>query len=117
MPIRGGYANHVMIVTSGEMMSLYAAGNIAQAVRNFGKRGYAKLAGLIQNSRNVENEDELVRRAASEFETEILYAVPRNTAVQTAENQGKTVIEACPNSQMADCYQALADRVLEVIGE
>ena len=32
MPIRGGYADRVYIVTSGEMMSLYAASNIANAV-------------------------------------------------------------------------------------
>lgn len=43
MPIRGGYAKDVVIVTSGEMMSLYAASNIASAVKNFGKRGYVKI--------------------------------------------------------------------------
>lgn len=41
MPIRGGYADDVLVVTSGEMMSLYAASNISQAIRNFGRRGYA----------------------------------------------------------------------------
>ena len=53
MPIRGGYADYVLIVTSGEMMAMYAATNIASAIKNFGKRGYAKLGGFIQNSRNV----------------------------------------------------------------
>ena len=47
MPIRGGYAKDVYVVSSGEMMSLYAANNIASAIRNFGKRGYAQLRGLI----------------------------------------------------------------------
>ena len=56
MPIRQGYADHVFIVTSGEMMALYAASNIAQAVKNFGSRGYARYAGVILNSRNVANE-------------------------------------------------------------
>ena len=116
MPIRGGYADHVMIVTSGEMMALFAAGNIAHAIRNFGKRGYAKLAGFIQNSRNVEGEDERVRLAAEENGTGILHIVPRDRSVQLAENQGMTVIEAYPDSPMAACYQALADKVLEVTG-
>ena len=53
MPIRGGYAREVFIVSSGEMMSLYAANNIAQAIRNFGKRGYARLTGLILNAKNI----------------------------------------------------------------
>ena len=42
MPIRGGYAREVFIVSSGEMMALYAASNIAQAIKNFGRRGYAR---------------------------------------------------------------------------
>ena len=116
MPIRGGYADHVMIVTSGEMMALFAADNIAHAIRNFGKRGYAKLAGFIQNSRNVEGEDERVRLAAEENGTGILHIVPRDRSVQLAENQGMTVIEAYPDSPMAACYQALAEKVLEVTG-
>ena len=33
MPIRNGYADEVYIVTSGEMMSLYAATNIVSAVK------------------------------------------------------------------------------------
>ena len=53
MPIRGGYADEVCIVTSGEMMALYAATNIAHAVKSFGKRGYASLRGLILNAKNI----------------------------------------------------------------
>ena len=34
-PIREGYAEKVLIVTSGEKMALYAANNISSAVRNF----------------------------------------------------------------------------------
>lgn len=114
MPIRGNYADHVFIVTSGEMMALYAATNIASAVKNFGKRGYAKLAGFIQNSRNVENEDEIVQKVADENETSIVKIVPRDGAVQTAENDGMTVIEALPESKMAEEYRDLARRVLGV---
>ena len=114
MPIRGGYADDVLIVTSGEMMALFAAENIARAIKNFGRRGYAKLAGYIQNSRNVEHEDELVKTAAKENETKVLYVVPRDRTVQMAEKQGKTVIEAYPESDMARCYRSLADKVLEV---
>ena len=114
MPIRGGYADYVLIVTSGEMMALYAASNIASAVKNFGKRGYAKLAGFIQNSRNVENENDIVQKVAEESETSILKIIPRDGAVQTAENAGMTVVEALPESTMAEEYRDLARRVLEV---
>lgn len=115
MPIRGGYADYVFIVTSGEMMAMFAATNIAHAIRNFGKRGYAKLAGFIQNSRKVENEDELVEMVARENETQVIKIIPRDGAVQIAENDGMTVVEALPDSEMAKEYEDLAVRVLEVM--
>ena len=117
MPIRGGYAKDVVIVTSGEMMSLYAASNIASAVKNFGKRGYAHYAGVILNSRNVPDEENTVRKALKEIGGDIIYTLPRDSAVQEAENQGKTVVEALPESHMAECYRNLARQILEVTTE
>lgn len=113
MPIRNGYADFVFIVTSGEMMALYAASNIVSAIKNFGNRGYAKYAGVILNSRNVENEVEVVQKALDEIGGKIVQVVPRDGLVQLAENQGKTVVEAYPESEMAGVYMQLAERVLE----
>ncbi|MPM14895.1 Nitrogenase iron protein 1 [bioreactor metagenome] len=113
MPIRGGYADEVCIVTSGEMMSLYAAANIAHAVKSFGKRGYASLRGLILNAKNIEAEDELVSKAAAELETAVLYRLPRDRDVQRAEAEGKTVVEALPHSAMTAHYRSLAAILLE----
>ncbi len=73
LPIRHGYADEVCIVTSGEMMSLYAADNISQAVKNNAKRGYAALKGLIFNAKNIENEDEIVEKAAAEMNTKVFF--------------------------------------------
>ena len=116
MPIRGGYADQVIVVTSGEMMALYAASNIVQAVHGFDRRGYARMGGIILNCRNVENEEEVVRKAAAEMDTPVLHIIPRDGIVQRAEEQGKTVIEAFPDSDMASCYRALAEKILEVNG-
>lgn len=113
MPIRGGYADDVCIVTSGEMMSLYAATNISQAVRSFGKRGYASLRGLILNAKNFDGEQELVDKAAAEIGTPVLYRMPRNQLVQQAEADGRTVVEAFADSDMAEHYRALAKLLLE----
>jgi len=109
MPIRGGYADEVCIVTSGEMMSLYAANNIAGAVKSFGTRGYAQLKGLIFNAKNFEDEEECVRKAADEMEVSILYHIPRDVHVQMAEEEGRTVVEKFPASEMAGYYRQLAD--------
>lgn len=116
MPIRQGYADNVFIVTSGEMMALYAASNIAQAINNFGKRGYAKYSGVILNSRNVENEVEVVQKALDEIGGEIVQIVPRDGIIQSAENMGKTVVEAFPESDMAQCYITLAKKMMDICG-
>ena len=114
MPIRGGYAREVFIVSSGEMMALYAANNIAQAIKNFGRRGYARLKGIILNAKNIENEIELVEKAAKEIETEIVLYVPRSGDIQTAENMGGTVSEFVKDSPMVEVYNKLGDRVLKL---
>lgn len=108
MPIRGGYADEVCIVTSGEMMALYAATNIAYAVKSFGKRGYASLKGIILNAKNIEREDELVEAAAKEMEAQILYKIDRNPMVQKAEDLGKTVVAAFPDSPLSAEYDKLS---------
>ncbi len=117
MPIREGYAREVFIVSSGEMMALYAADNIARAVKNFGSRGYAKVAGLILNARNVENEREIVNKAVSEIGTEVVAYVPRNGDIQIAEKKGGTVFEYVHSSELVGIYNNLADTVLELTND
>jgi nitrogenase iron protein NifH len=112
MPLRGGYAEDVYIVTSGEMMSLYAASNISHAISQFSNRGYAKLSGLILNAKEVEDEVNIVKKVADEINTQIIQYIPRHGAVQKAENQGMTVIEAFPNSDMSKVYLELASKVV-----
>lgn len=112
MPIRGGYARDVYVVSSGEMMSLYAANNIAAAIRNFGKRGYAQLRGLILNAKNIENEVEIVRQALPEIGTTMIQYIPRSAEIQEAEHRGGTVFEFLTDSAMQAVYYELADKIL-----
>ncbi len=114
MPIRGGYAKEVFIVSSGEMMALYAANNIAQAIKNFGTRGYATLKGIILNAKNIENEVEIVNKACQEIGTDVVTYVPRSPDIQTAEHSGGTVFEFLPSSEMRTVYSNLADKILEL---
>lgn len=112
MPIRDGYADKVFVVTSGEMMAMYAVSNIAAAVQNFRRRNYACFGGLILNRRNVENELELVGKLAKELHTGITGVIPRDTLVQQAEQVNQTVVEAFPNSLLAGIYTSLAQTLL-----
>ena len=112
MPIRNGYADEVYIVTSGEMMSMYAASNITTAVNQFKNRGYASLKGLILNAKNVENEYELVQKLATEINSSIYHYIPRDKVVQLSENDGKTVIEKESSCEMANVYLELAKKII-----
>ena len=114
MPIRNGYAEEVYIVTSGEMMSMYAASNISVAVNQFKKRGYASLKGIILNAKNVENEEALVNNLAKEIDSQVFHRIPRHGIVQIAENNGKTVIEQDCDNEMSNIYMDLARKIMEV---
>lgn len=112
-PIREGYADKVIIVTSGEKMALYAANNICSAVRNFEDRSYAKVRGLIMNRRNVENEEEKVIAFAQNSGTEILADIPRSDDIIRCEDKGQTVIEGAPDSAAAQRFLELAKKLID----
>ena len=111
MPLRNGYAQEVYIVTSGEKMALFAAVNIALAVDQFRDRGYARLKGVIQNSRGIPDEQTLVQAAADDMDSRVVIDIPRDTAVQRCEDMSVTVVEGEPNSDMAGVYRRLAELV------
>ena len=116
MPMREGYANRVYILTSGENMAIYAAANIGLAVENFKERGYAQLGGLILNRRNVKREEEKVLELSQDLHTQITGSIERSDLVQEAEELGETVMSAFPDSDIADCYRALADKIASDCG-
>ena len=117
MPMRGDYAKNVFIVTSGEKMSLYAAANIALALERFKNRGYARLTGLIQNSRNVPNETALVAELAGENHIPVAGIMPREELIARSEALGRTVVAAFPESDAAVRYAALAGKMLALSDE
>ena len=111
MPIREGYAREIYLVVSGEYMALYAANNITKAIRKFATRGYARLGGIICNSRLVENEKELVEEFAKSLNTESIHFIPSAKAVQRAEIKKKTVLDWNPEVNQAKEYMALAQKI------
>lgn len=114
MPMRKGYADQVFIITSGENMAIHAAANIAMAVENFKNRGYASLGGLILNRRNVKRENEKVEELARDFHTEIVGSLSHSEQVTLAEERQQILLEAFPDSEMAEEYRELARRMMAV---
>jgi nitrogenase iron protein NifH len=111
MPIREGKAKEIYIVASGEMMSLYAANNIAKGIEKFAVSGGVRVGGIICNSRNVDEEQMLVETFAHELGTQMIAYIPRDNIVQHAEINGQTVLSYAPDSMQADNYRLLADKL------
>ena len=116
-PIREGYAQKVLIVTSGEKMALYAAGNICTAVENFKDRGYASVYGVVLNHRNVVDEYERVSAFAKEAGIPIVGEIPRSDDITRCEDLGQTVIEGAPDCEAVGCFRNLAEKLLAECGE
>ena len=113
MPIRDGKAEEIYIVCSGEMMAMYAANNICKGILKYADTGGVRLGGLICNSRNVDNERQMIEELAKKIGTQMIHFVPRNNFVQRAEINRKTVIEYDPTHEQADEYRALAKKIDE----
>ena len=111
MPIREGKAEEIYIVCSGEMMAMYAANNICKGIMKFAQSGVVRLGGLICNSRNVDNEKEMIEEFAKRLGTKMVHFLPRNNDVQRAEIKKKTVIDWNPECDMADEYRTLARNI------
>jgi nitrogenase iron protein NifH len=111
MPIREGKAQEIYIVVSGEMMAMYAANNICKGITRYAQTGGVRLGGLICNSRNVDNEEDMIKAFAEKLGTQMIYFLPRDNMVQRAEINRKTVIEYDPNCEMAGHYRNLAKAI------
>jgi len=111
MPIREKKAQEIYIVTSGEMMAMYAANNIARGILRYAHTGGVRLGGLICNSREVDNERELIEELARRLNTQMIHFLPRDKAVQRAELRRMTVLEYDPEAPMAQEYRTLARKI------
>jgi len=113
MPIREGKAQEIYIVTSGEMMAMYAANNISKGILKYANSGGVRLAGLICNERQTDREDELITALATKINTQMIHFVPRDNVVQHAELRRMTVVEYDGKAKQADEYRTLANKIID----
>jgi nitrogenase iron protein NifH len=111
-PLREGMADKIVVVTSEELMALYAANNIARAIKNYSSNG-ATLAGLVANLRDPDADREAVARFAGLLGTKVLSWLPRDPAVRRAEYRRLTVGEVAPESEFARRVEELAELLLQ----
>jgi len=110
VPVREEYADAILIVTSGEYMSLYAANNILRGVQNF-THDKGRVAGIICNERGLDDELTRVTRFAKAVSLPIIAEIPKSTLFAQAEKEGKTILELFPESPEAAIFRRLADHI------
>jgi nitrogenase iron protein NifH len=113
VPIREGIAEHVFTVSSSDFMAVYAANNLFKGIQKYSNSGGALLGGLIANSINAPYSKEIIDDFVDRTKTRVVEYVPRSVTVTQAELQGKTSVEAFPNSEQSKIYSKLAQKVIE----
>lgn len=98
----------------GKYVLSIAAANIAWPIDQLQKQRLASLGGLILNRRNVKREDEKVAELADDFKTSVVGTLSRSEQVLLAEEKQQILLEAFPDSEMADEYRKLAEQILAV---
>ena len=113
VPIRREYADTILVVTSGEFMSLYAANNILRGIRNYDGETLRRVAGIVCNSRNVAGEDERVRRFAEAVKLPVFARVPRSDSFARAEHAHMTVMQQAEDRELCALFESMAARLLD----
>lgn len=113
VPIREGIAEHVFTVSSSDFMSVYASNNLFKGIHKYSNSGGALLGGVIANSINAPYSKEIIDDFVKLTNTKVVEYVPRSVTVTQSELQGKTTIEAAPDSAQADVYRSLAKKISE----
>ncbi len=113
-PTRQGYAREIYLLCSGAFMSLYAANNIAKAIRRLSRRGETGLAGVICNSSGDEKFDKgVLSEFAEALGSKLVHFIPRSPVIQACEVESRTVLEHSPQSEEAEVFRELARQVMD----
>ncbi|MFA6316012.1 MAG: AAA family ATPase [Elusimicrobiota bacterium] len=113
-PLRKGFADKAVVMVSEELMSLYAANNLARSIKAYAGDG-AALAGLVVNLRDPGSDRGMVERFAKILGTRILGWLPRDPSVREAEYSRKaTAVEHAPASDFAGAVRSLAETLLKI---
>lgn len=113
IPLRVDYSDAVLLVTSGEFMSIYAANNILRGALNHSP-DIPRIGGIILNRKGLEDEDDAVERFAKAVGLPVVSRLSRDSLYAQAERDDVTVSEAFPESLPKRQFSDLADYVLGI---
>lgn len=113
-PIHSRFASEMYIVTSGELMSLYAANNLARAAAKYADRG-VRLGGIIPNLRSAYGVADEIQKFCALINASALPIVPGSELFRLAEKARAPLVDMFPDSEPAKALGALAKEILDAI--
>ncbi len=113
VPMRPENSDIVLIVTSGEYMSLFAANNILKGALSF-EDGRGRVAGIVLNRRGVADEDRLAECFSEAVGVPILCSIQRSELFSVAEKERRVLSEMFPDSSEAKSMHELVSALLSV---
>lgn len=111
-PLRREVGEKVVIISSEEVMSLYAANNVARAVVNYAENGIV-CAGIILNLRDPNEDLGPVTRFAQLLNVPILGIIRREPLIRKAEYARRPVVEYAPDAPITGQFRRLARAIFE----
>ena len=112
-PLRAGFTDKVVVVTSEEPGSLFAANAICRAVLRRGPSG-AHLAGVVGNLREGGRGADRVQVFAALVNAKLLAVLEPADVVIEAERRGVSVVEHAPRCATTAALEGLADELTTV---
>lgn len=94
IPMRKHYVDKICIVTSADYMSLYAANNILNGIKNY-QSDKKPLSGiLIGNKINSENEKEIIEAFSEYTNIKIAALIKEDFSFKISDFEGKLILES-----------------------
>ena len=110
MPLRKGYANAVLLVSSEEYLSLYASNHLLRGIQNMlGTR--PTLLGLIHNVRDNGGDFSGLQRFCASTGLPLYGRLPRSGVVRQAEALAQPLTASYPASDESTLIHDLAERL------
>jgi nitrogenase iron protein NifH len=112
-PLRKGFGEKVFIVCSDELMSLYAANNIARSICTYSVNGVV-LGGLIANIKDAGADEQMIANFAKAINTRVLATIHRDQHFRKAEYKRLTLAEHAPDSPTVAKLKTLSRAILKI---
>ena len=111
-PLQHGIASRVAILVSDNLMSIYAANNVAKVIRRYHRNGVS-LVGLIANAVRDRENIQKIESFAKKINTGLLAAIPYDEKILDAELQRTTVSDLYPESELVESFAEISRKLLK----